>query len=345
MFILPSSLRVKHVNPGIYLYIIIILLLTIVTLLRPLVYESVHHTGLSSLERKNVAIVVPFIKSQKHRLITQFSLWNSVPPYQFQTLHSMDICDTLRPLANFTLVFYIDTFMDANLTQWVESELIKPLNNQMKCFRGGVLYLSANLKKDENFHPNGPCLMFYKLFPSLANLGFNYFFVVEPDVLPIRPFWLNALSLQLSFKIMDVKNRLLLDVKDDFWQKGSPSYCAANYSDISTRLDYHMNGNALYKLGDSEFTHYLNRVREYYPAINGVTAGCSTGGMYEGGHDHALYRFRMQSGNFEYTRSVMDKFRYSDFLINLCEDYYNATEIRMQFPKAFLIHSKGVFNK
>jgi len=56
-----------------------------------------------------------------------------------------------------------------------------------------------------------------------------------------------------------------------------------SYSNMGERQDFHINGNALYKVGDNGFKEYMERVRAFYPSgIDGVLLpGCATGHMYE----------------------------------------------------------------
>lgn len=128
-----------------------------------------------------------------------------------------------------------------------------------------------------------------------------------------------------------------------WWMKGSLSRCDGRYGDIANRRDFHINGNALYCLGSSQFIDFINRVQVAYPAGSGtgkITAGCATGKRAEEGWDHTFYQFRMQPQNFEYAKHIMHRFQYASFIANLCEDEYSAEEILSIDPRTVLVHSK-----
>ena len=81
------------------------------------------------------------------------------------------------------------------------------------------------------------------------------------------------------------------------WVLGSVAQCDGRYGSVESRRDLHLNGNALYGVGDPSFADdFLGQVQAFYPAFTGEgisVAGCSTGVAEEGGHDHAMHRFLM----------------------------------------------------
>lgn len=100
------------------------------------------------------------------------------------------------------------------------------------------------------------------------------------------------------------------------------------------RKDFHINGNALYCMGDRAFDQYRLRVQKYY---NLSFPGSRTGAHpEEDGYDHAMFQFRYQLANYEYASNIMHKFRYVEWIANFCEG-------RVPFnpgPAVFLGHSK-----
>nr|CAG4717791.1 unnamed protein product [Naegleria fowleri] len=210
-------------------------------------------------------------------------------------------------------------------------------NTQSECFNKGILLLSAKTDPiTDKTHPDGPCFMFYDAFRQLKNLGFDYFFLMEPDVVPIRDYWVERLVLEIQ------KN--FHDGQSDFWQMGSLSRCPASYGEIGARLDVHMNGNAVYYLQDPEFDRYIERMKNFYPSgMSSVSvAGCATGEIYEGGYDHTLYRFRTHSNNW-HEMKYHHKFLYTDIIQNRCEEVYDAWKLGINHPNTYLIHSKSIF--
>jgi hypothetical protein len=70
-----------------------------------------------------------------------------------------------------------------------------------------------------------------------------------------------------------------------FWVKGSASQCDSSYGNIANRRDLHINGNALFRIGDKHFNAFLKRVQAFYPPYTDASVGiggCSTGHSKKG---------------------------------------------------------------
>jgi hypothetical protein len=229
-------------------------------------------------ENTNVALVIPFVYRQKSRLELQMALWNSLRQVSFSSLKSLDACNVAavaggsnRALANFTLVWYIDTVFNQTIEHFVTEELFQSLGPVKECFRGGQLLLAANLSPAENKHPYGPCAQFFGLFHELPQLGFDYFFIMEPDVLPVRPHWLEALTRELPIPVYDEHNQPIpLPYSKDFWVLGSTplSKHYKTYGNLAGRVDLHLNGNAFFKLSDPGFENFIRIVKLAYPSTS-----------------------------------------------------------------------------
>ena len=64
---------------------------------------------------------------------------------------------------------------------------------------------------------------------------------------------------------------------------------------------------------------------------------------YEGGYDHALYRFRMHPDNYEYSRVVLNRFGYSQFVQNRGEAIYDPEEVVRDYRSTYFVHSKSIY--
>jgi hypothetical protein len=53
------------------------------------------------------------------------------------------------------------------------------------CVTGGIHFVSAKLRDEENMHPDGTCFQQYKLHELLPD-HYDHFFQMEPDVAPIQ---------------------------------------------------------------------------------------------------------------------------------------------------------------
>ena len=66
--------------------------------------------------------------------------------------------------------------------------------------------------------------------------------------------------------------------------------------------------------------------------------GCASGGF-----DHSIYLFLHSEQNFDYARSILHRYQYTDVLYNLCEETYDADVVRRRSPGTYIVHSKGPF--
>mmetsp|Transcript_2069 Transcript_2069/g.6155 ORF Transcript_2069/g.6155 Transcript_2069/m.6155 type:complete len:211 (-) Transcript_2069:683-1315(-) len=98
-----------------------------------------------------------------------------------------------------------------------------------QCFVGAE-FLAANLTAAEDTYPRGASYMFYALFDNLAGTV-DYFFYLEPDTVPLRARWAEALA------------ALLPPRAERFWVKGSQ---VRGPVPIDEWVIHHANGNALY---------------------------------------------------------------------------------------------------
>ena len=215
--------------------------------------------------------------------------------------------------------------------------LWRQMGDAASCFGGGMDVLSANLPDSvARQHIDGSCAQFDAAFVVLSGRA-RYFFLMEPDMLPIRPHWLVNLMHETPARDSPASS---------FWVRGSLSQCTGEYAAITKRHDWHINGNALYRLDDPGFESFRARVRTFFPAYmaRGVSyPACATGQMYEEGYDHARYQFMRHPRNSDYARSIAHRFQYTSGWLNLCEEVYDEAAIRAARPDVFIVHSKAPF--
>jgi hypothetical protein len=131
--------------------------------------------------------------------------------------------------------------------------LMPELQPHAHCF-GEIKSMFANLTGIEDSYPAGPSNMFFKilLHPPLQNLAceYNTMFWMEEDVMPVKQLWIDKLFAE--------------SLDGDFWMKGSMYRGKGLDSSVlqSQNWDWigHINGNALYRLNDPEFTQFLRVV-------------------------------------------------------------------------------------
>ena len=198
------------------------------------------------------------------------------------------------------------------------------------------IFVGTTEKEASLNHLEGAAYLFYMLFPLLEQ-DYKTFFIAEPDVTPIRSHWLKPL----------IEESKIVNCDDDgLWQLGSLTM--EENIDIGSqrkRVDYHINGNALYALGCPDYEDYKCRVQTFYvpKEMCSAVGGCSTYGGHEGGYDHAMYRFRMHSDNYDYSRKILHHFRYNKIIQNLGADIYDPDDWAKKSPSTLFVHSKSIF--
>eukprot|EP00741_Cyanophora_paradoxa_P006966 tig00001065_g6739.t1 len=268
-------------------------------------------------ERKRLALVRPFIPEQIDLL-----LWVQK---SYEEEHAFP-CDLAKGYGqDVDIIYFFNKDLETSDTHHLVQKLVEGLEAMPKvrrCF-DEIKFVSGYLTEDMDGHPDGTCYQFYHLFqnPMMART-YKYFFLFEPDVRPIKRYWLDAVY-EETFD------------RNDFWLKGSVSQCGGDYA----YMDFHINGNALYKLGDDRWLDYLQRVRSFYKPRLWVRSadGCSAATT---GFDHSVYHFSREESNWHYAQRMLHRIVYSTFVLNHCVFEYRPWELIIEMPRAYLVHSK-----
>jgi len=267
-----------------------------------------------SIRKKyQLAIVIPFIRSQLSNVIVQLGMSKIYHPCKNST-QSVD------------LIFYHNEGEQSSL----ESD-IRKIDYIDKCYRK-VRYLSINLENEENWYPLGCFLMWHKLLDnennrlSLRSYGYTHFFLMEPDTKPIREFWLDNIIDQIT----DGRNNEEY-ISTNWWISGS----VYRGTKIIGQRFLHINGNALYHLSAS-FIQFIQIFSHYY----------LTGDNPHIGYDLVIYTMLLD--NPDLGKKYLHKFRFSDFIQNCwhtgCEgsNQLNNTYFILNNPDTYLIHGNFV---
>lgn len=288
----------------------------------------------SSISPLRFALVLPFIDNQvESRVAPMMARWKN-PSYV--------PCDRAIDVSTPAVTLYFlspwnDTSHHTREALQLAWQRLSPAARE--CFTGGMQIVHAAVPEPlASRHPDGPCEQFRAAFRVFQGKA-DYFYMMEPDQLPIRARWLAHIAGELPSPA-EVAN------SQHFWIRGSVSRCSGQYGSIAERNDWHINGGSIYRVGDASFMDFLGRVSNYYPPFSapGVGAGgCATGYGHENGHDHAIYQYLRQRRNSDYARGVLHRFSYTGTIINLCEELYDEQDIRSRYPEAYLVHSKTPF--
>lgn len=263
----------------------------------------------SKFRKQRLALVVPFLKYDADKVAKWMGTFDTMKP-----------CSEQCGPPTTDLIFYNNRDhndlpeMVANITRTFQASA-----NGQKCFKQ-MKFLSAKLNDYDDHREGlihrGPRNMFFRIFNWLGG-QYDYFFQNEPDIDPIRPYWLDALVNETMLPKFWIRGTVHKK-RGEKLAKSPPEYW-------NHRM--HLNGAALYNLFDEEFTKgFINRV---YSIPD------------EGPFDFAIENYTRDAANWEYMMDHLDKFQYADFVQNVINDNITQAQILERFPATFLVHGLG----
>lgn len=194
---------------------------------------------------------------------------------------------------------------------------------------GRVVFLEAQLSGRYNEYDKrrntatwtaGPNSMFNLLISHARRLGYRHLLQLEPDVLPIRAGWLDRVA--------------CLAAISDAWVIGSALYANCTHDirtgrcerELPERFVGHINGNAIYAVGDDTFARYAKAIR--YGRTRNLP------------FDLALHVLR-DTYDQPRRRQLMHRFQHSNFVINMGTAEPDIPALNASQPNAFLVHSSA----
>ncbi|GJQ08931.1 hypothetical protein GpartN1_g722.t1 [Galdieria partita] len=267
-------------------------------------------------------MVVPFTSGQIGRVLHMLSLFQKISPCRPQR-------GPVRHLPS--ILFYYHASLETQTGKWIQQNISLAWNSLpisvRDCFSYDIRWKGANLtgtrdlysQWDSEAYSAGTNNMFYGIMRdgSIAR-KYRYMFYCEPDVSPIRTGWLDKL-VELS----------MLSDEHKVWMIGSVYQGQDFGAVLSWALQYttmawkHLNGNALYRLGDASFLNYLYQVeRNYYPMS----------------FDMSIYRYfhSLQNSN------LASKFVRTNVIINIGNSYITNKYIQAKYSNTYLVHGKHI---
>lgn len=273
--------------------------------------EQVREEGRSD---PKVAILIPFTRSDLSRLQQNVDSWKKFPP-----------CLKAKRRNILHLYFYYaGDYLDTDVIRDnLEAHLI-PAAKATGCFATAGI-LTANLAASG--YPMGASLMFFQAMdhPALLDAGYTHLWYMEPDCWPCRAGW--AEQVWLTARGLDTLN-------PSWWMSGS--ILRGEQDPLRTYESWadHLNGNALYRLGNPAFTAFLETVQEEFshnPA------------RYMGSYDLAIYLVARNSLSFAQYTAGKHKFVYTNLIQNYYRKEANATLICAAEPETFFIHGRSIY--
>lgn len=245
-------------------------------------------------------VVMPFHSRQLKTVQENLQSWLIFPPCQSHL--------------NVEFIFFVSGARNETLIEY----LIKSFKS--KCFESARVEF-ANLEGTDDEYLRGSGLMFEKMLSKNIDYGKvmpSHVFYMEPDCKPIRSYWLDAIQLRI------------ISPNSHFWMKGSIFYGHADV--ISNKMlcnRIHINGNAIYNVGDNDFrTFYFKHVRDFieknYPKEKRA-------------YDIDIFKLLFWENGI-LAPHLIHLFQFSDFIQNHFHSKYSLKEILKNNPNTFLIH-------
>ena len=197
------------------------------------------------------ALAIPCILKEKEDIIRNFYLWDNeeLAPYG-ETVREEDkipivIIVNYKPVPQFEEDIKKAFYATKKISKQFQSIDFHYCN-----LTGDNDTYESNYSKKvgEKGYKSGPNNQFFMAMEVLSHYG-DYVFFMETDCYPIKPNWLAV----LSKKVVSM---------NPFWIMGS---VYRGLSDIDEKFKTHLNGNAIYAVGNLEFQHFL--FKQLYPFL------------------------------------------------------------------------------
>lgn len=217
-----------------------------------------------------------------------------------------------------TLTFFVSSPQDSEVeTRLLEAFAGLPAKVR-SCFRRARVHFAV-LTGDDDGYWKGTTLMFERLLLNKVGLRWpHYVLYMEPDMLPIRPYWLAALDASVREPV------------PSFWMRGSIfKGQPLLHSSSVVPLSLHINGNAIYNLADRRFREfYLGKV--YNISRNDYKSNHA--------YDLDMYFYLCYPGNYAKVQTIAHKFQYTELVQNLYHTEYSVAALLKEYPNAYLVH-------
>lgn len=275
-------------------------------------------------------LVVPFHFSQEDKALELMEMWKVYPPCRIMDADDEEAekC-SIHDVSYFRRNFQAPLGRDIELVLFVSCSPDKKLAERLlngfnvlpqkvkQCFKSAHVRF-ASLVAEEDTYLAGSRHMFERMLNNLIGITeASYVYYMEPDCRPIRPYWLSIVDSLTRFP------------NGKFWIKGSIYRGKSKSINVKLMFNlFHINGNAIYNLGDQAFrTFYFDQVRPYIVR-----------NWNEGAYDTDIFKLLLDGGRVERSRNLAHLFQFSDFMQNYWHSNYSVSEIRRNSDLTVLVH-------
>eukprot|EP00762_Andalucia_godoyi_P004194 ANDGO_05585.mRNA.1 hypothetical protein ACA1_070020 len=274
--------------------------------------------GLPDGFQQELAIVVPYVASHLQELKSSISLWGTEEYFPG------------KGDASSVLVFYFNLSPKEQRAHipFLQRAILEDCGTRCIEAFSHIVFLAADLlpwqdsytataeNKDKSVKTSvGTVYMFYPLFfdPFLKS-HFKFFFYMEPDVKPIRARWLPEVEKQ----IQDRPDGLMLgSIFRGPFPEDMPRF--------GVTFLVHINGNAIYRLGDPAFDEYLQYVWSKWP--------------------HQAFDIQIRAGLYQeepwhFVQNNFHRFVAGEWIQNYGRTSYSKSSLVQSSPRTYLVHSR-----
>jgi hypothetical protein len=282
------------------------------------------------------AVAVPMTFGEERSLITSFQRWSrpaAAPRYPTGSGYPVPLVAVLNSTR--------DAEFEDRVTTAFEESGLRPHSFSR------IEFLYCELTADEDKyqrdyskragaggHKSGPNAQFFKSMELLARHG-RYVFMMETDCIPVRPDWLSELE-------------RVVEGAEPFWILGS---LYRGVDDINSKYRVHINGNAVYAVGDPEFQEFVAGV--WKPAVARLVEKIKTLA-----YDCALpLHFNEENlaptgRKWQQYQQLAHRIRYTDFIQNHASvaelqrgEGYELEAIRNASPRTYIVHGRHLLKQ
>lgn len=186
-----------------------------------------------------------------------------------------------------------------------------------QCF-SSVRVRFASLQGKEDTYLSGSRHMFERMMNSQIGITeASYAFYMEPDCRPLRPYWLSVVDSLCRFP------------NGKFWIKGTIFRGSAASMRVRLLFNmFHINGNAIYNLGDQGFRDfYFKHVREWVTTKNA-----------QGAYDTDVFKLLLDPDRYHQSKGWAHYFQFSDFIQNHWHANYSMAAVRAGSDLTVVVH-------
>ena len=254
-----------------------------------------------------LAVVMPLAARDTERALEHIRLWTETAALTPCELEEGEPVQS--PTVD--LYFYYDRPLDADehvraSVQRVREALQAAPRGPQRCFHT-IGFLSAELTADETRNTyrhnwvtlqvatRGTVTQFYRLMLDMPHVtqAYTHVFYMEPDARPVQAHWLAALQRHADPAV---------------WMKGSPMRypkpTVLGLEPYRSAYLYHINGNALYRVGCPCFEAFLRAVRAAYRDY---------------AFDTSIAFYRLEYRHYALFQRTAHRFAYTDVVADCCD--------------------------